>query len=199
MKPDRRVPLTKEAICADIKEYFLGNKGMKTLAIIYIVGLSVPIAIFVPVFGIILLGFTLLILGSIFYSSVYARIVLRRFSIAIDLYPSPLVEMNFQSGGRGSKTQLALRFPRDTWVTPDRAYTWRGPDAMRAEDMYQRFSAGETFFLVRDTKGRLLYAYNTNTFTVSEELAPYVKDFRQTPEYRKKMKRWKRGFFSRYK
>jgi hypothetical protein len=181
MKNKHIVPLTKDAICADIKESYLGHRGLKALAIALLLLFGLPLC-FVPIFRIVFIPLLLLLIGAIVYTSIYARIILHRFSIVIDPYPSPLVEMRpHRDGLPGShgKAQYELCFPRDVWVVPYLCYAWRGPDAMRPEDMYARFSAGETFYLVRDTRGRLLYVYNTNTFTLSEELAPYVKDLRK--------------------
>ena len=129
--------------------------------------------VYLPLIGIfLLLGIAPLFIGV--YEYVRGALIVRRLSVFIDKYPSPLTEMKLYRPGRHDRATYKLCFPRGEWTLPYLCYTWRGPDAMRVEDFENRIVPGELFYVVRDRRGDILYAYNTKEFLLSDELDPYI-------------------------
>ena len=184
MKKDTRVPIGKEELRADLKESLIGHPVLRIVVHTVLFALAlllflVMLKAFIPIIGILvflLLGIAPLFIGVCEY--VRGALIVRRFSVFIDKYPSPLTEMKLYRPGvwwnNHGRATYKLRFPRGKWTLPYLCYTWRGPDAMRVEDFENRIVPGELFYVVRDRRGDILYAYNAKEFLLSDELDPYI-------------------------
>jgi hypothetical protein len=185
VEEEKKHVLTRADIVTDLKEGLLGKQpgcGLSVFCVLFVFLLISVLLIsrngyFFP-FALPFLALALICgWGAVYFilQFRYYRSIVRRDSYVIDAEPSPLLYTETYEIRSKYRPLEGYRFVFSSgkWEAPDHPYPClKGaclPAMSRERNSEQH---GDLFYLVKDKKGRVLYAYNTRFFALSKELLP---------------------------